>query len=151
MHTDAMRFTSEEQYAVAKFMQAVGQGIETKPKVITDRKLLDLRIELVREEFEELLSAATGAEASVILDYGPAPEKPADLVATADAMCDLLYVLYGWAVAAGIDLKPIFDRVHASNMAKLGGPVREDGKRLKPPGWQPPDVKGALEEQGWKP
>ena len=29
-------------------------------------------------------------------------------------------------------------------MAKAGGPLREDGKRLKPPGWTPPDIAGVL-------
>jgi len=41
----------------------------------------------------------------------------------------------------------VFAEVHRSNMAKLvDGKVirREDGKVLKPEGWTPPDVKGAM-------
>lgn len=40
----------------------------------------------------------------------------------------------------GIDLRPFFDEVHRTNMLKAGGPVREDGKKLKPPGWKPPRI-----------
>lgn len=46
-----------------------------------------------------------------------------------------------WACAAegiGVDLRPFFREVHRSNMHKLRGPVRDDGKQLKPPDWKPP-------------
>ena len=46
-----------------------------------------------------------------------------------------------------IDVRPVFEAVHAANMAKVGGGVREDGKVLKPPGWQPPDVEAIIEAQ----
>jgi predicted HAD superfamily Cof-like phosphohydrolase len=38
-----------------------------------------------------------------------------------------------------VDLAPHFEEVHRANMTKLAGPKREDGKQLKPEGWQPPD------------
>jgi len=40
----------------------------------------------------------------------------------------------------GIDLRPFFREVHRTNMNKLSGPVREDGKKLKPPDWKPPRI-----------
>jgi hypothetical protein len=46
-----------------------------------------------------------------------------------------------WDCAAqglGIDLRPFFREVHRTNMWKLKGPKREDGKQLKPEGWKPP-------------
>jgi predicted HAD superfamily Cof-like phosphohydrolase len=61
-----------------------------------------------------------------------------------DALCDLLYVTYGAAVDLGVDLQPFFAEVHRSNMAKVGGRKREDGKWLKPAGWTPPDIAGLL-------
>lgn len=67
-----------------------------------------------------------------------------DMAATAKELCDVIYVACGAAVAFGIDLAPVWDEVHRSNMAKVGGPVRKDGKRLKPEGWVPPDVAGVL-------
>jgi predicted HAD superfamily Cof-like phosphohydrolase len=59
-------------------------------------------------------------------------------------MCDLLCVVYGTAAEFGIDLAPFWQEVHRTNMAKAGGPIREDGKRLKPSGWRPPDIAGVL-------
>jgi len=67
----------------------------------------------------------------------------------ADAIGDLKYVLEGTNLAFGIDGEPIWDAIQAANMAKAGGRVDEHGKRLKPPGWTPPDIEGELVKQGW--
>jgi predicted HAD superfamily Cof-like phosphohydrolase len=50
-----------------------------------------------------------------------------------DAMCDIIVVVHNTANAMGLDLEPFFDEVHRTNMQKAEGPLREDGKRLKPP------------------
>lgn len=64
-----------------------------------------------------------------------------------DAICDIIVVLHNTANAMGVDIEPFFDEVHRTNLAKWGGPIRpEDGKRLKPSGWQPPRIKEMLEE-----
>ena len=47
----------------------------------------------------------------------------------------------------GIDIRPIWDEVHRTNMAKEGGGSRTDGKIMKPAGWQPPDIAGLLARQ----
>lgn len=93
-----------------------------------------LRIELIEEEFNELL---------VALDAH-------DLEQVADALGDLVYVIAGAAVAWGIDLGTIIDVIHASNMTKTPGNLREDGKVLKGPDFVPPDIKGALELQAYE-
>lgn len=67
-----------------------------------------------------------------------------------DGAIDLIYVILGLLVACGVDPRPIWDAVHAANMAKEGGETRADGKVLKPPGWTAPDVAGLLKKQGWK-
>lgn len=64
-----------------------------------------------------------------------------------DAMCDLIVVIHNTSNAMNVDLEPFFNEVMRTNTAKIGGPVREDGKRLKPPGWKPPRIKEMLEEQ----
>jgi predicted HAD superfamily Cof-like phosphohydrolase len=87
-----------------------------------------LRAELIREEARETVDAI----------------EAGNLVAAIDGFCDLLCVVYGAALEFGIDLEPFWDEVHRTNMAKAGGPLREDGKRLKPPGWTPPDIAGIL-------
>jgi predicted HAD superfamily Cof-like phosphohydrolase len=44
------------------------------------------------------------------------------------------------AEAVGVDLRPFFREVHRTNMHKLTGPKRADGKQLKPEGWLPPRI-----------
>jgi hypothetical protein len=70
-----------------------------------------------------------------------------NMIEAIDGMCDLLVVTYGTAVEFGIDIEPFWDEVHRSNMAKMGGPVRADGKVLKPPGWTPPDLERIYKEK----
>jgi predicted HAD superfamily Cof-like phosphohydrolase len=65
----------------------------------------------------------------------------------ADAIADAIYVLHGLAVSCGIHMDGVWNEVQASNMAKVGGAVRADGKILKPAGWQPPDIAGVLASQ----
>ena len=67
-----------------------------------------------------------------------------DTVEAADALADLVYVIYGMALETGIDLAAVLAEVQRSNMSKLGTdgrPIyREDGKVLKGPGYFAPDV-----------
>ena len=87
-----------------------------------------LRVDLIDEELNELREA-TGKQ---------------DLVGIADALTDLLYVVYGAGHAYGINLDDCFAEVHRSNMSKLDDesqPIyREDGKVLKGPNYIPPDL-----------
>lgn len=48
------------------------------------------------------------------------------------------------AMINAIPFDAVWDEIHRSNMAKVDGPVRDDGKILKPEGWVPPDVAGVL-------
>lgn len=88
----------------------------------------DLRVRLIAEEFSELREA---------LDAN-------DAVEVADALADLLYVVIGSALQWGIPLDRVLAEVHRSNMTKDGGGKRIDGKILKGPGYEPPDVAGVL-------
>lgn len=97
------------------------------PDIDTQR----LRWSLIDEEIRELHSA--------IVDD--------DLPKIADGIVDSIVVLIGTALAYGIDLRPLWDEVQRANMAKVGGPKRADGKCLKPPGWQPPNIEGLLVSQ----
>jgi len=92
-----------------------------------------LRMSLLEEELAELRNAG----------------ESEDLVGIADALADLLYVTYGAAVTYGIDLEPVFDEIHRSNMSK-GDPevrVRCDGKVLKGAHYSPPRVLEVLAAQ----
>lgn len=59
-------------------------------------------------------------------------------------LADLVYVCYQYAAAQEWDLDEAMNRVHASNLSKLGEdgkPIRrEDGKVLKGPNYAPPTL-----------
>jgi predicted HAD superfamily Cof-like phosphohydrolase len=114
---------------VADFMNAFGQDVETEPQWTS---VSELRYELIREELEELREG---------LDKR-------DIVEIADALTDLLYVVYGAGHSFGINLDKCFEEVHNSNMSKLGEdgkPIyREDGKVLKGPNYWAPNLKRVL-------
>lgn len=62
-----------------------------------------------------------------------------------ETLSDLAIGCWGCATRGlGIDLRPFFREVHRTNMLKLSGPVREDGKKLKPPDWKPPRIEAML-------
>lgn len=112
---------------VRKFHAAAGLPMRDTPGWDVDNHYL--RIELHREEFRELEEAVDAR----------------DMVATADAIADLIYVLCGTAATFGIPLDRVFAEVHRSNMTKTVDAVwREDGKLLKGPHYSPPDLVGVL-------
>ena len=70
--------------------------------------------------------------------------QPADREACLKELADLVYVCAQYAENMDWDLEQALRRVHKSNMSKLGNdgnPIyREDGKVLKGPNYQPPDL-----------
>lgn len=137
-----------EQTNVIEFMQKAGQEIPTAPAIPND-KVLKLRIALVAEELMELADSfgmplEINPDGEVVIGDR---EKEADLVKAYDAILDLMVVVIGTGVSLGLDLEPGWSEVHLSNMAKFaeGGYRRADGKWMKPPGWQAPDLKAIIE------
>lgn len=122
-----------EQKLVEEMMRAMGQHVPGRPTL--DDYPFELRKELIREEVQEFYDACDDR----------------DITAMADALVDIMVVTLGAGSAAGIDLGPLFAEVHRTNMAKVGpdGKVirREDGKVLKPEGWEPPRIQKLLEIQ----
>tara|TARA_Y100000361_G_scaffold152241_1_gene171246 strand:- start:1180 stop:1461 length:282 start_codon:yes stop_codon:yes gene_type:complete len=63
-------------------------------------------------------------------------------------LADLVYVAFQYAENMEWDLEEALDRVHKSNMSKLGldgKPIRRaDGKVLKGPNYQPPILKDLI-------
>ena len=112
---------------VGTFMKTFGQDVKTKPSFSSD-KINKLRIDLIKEELDELQEAM----------------KNNDLLEVADALTDILYVTYGAGHAFGIDLDKCFDEVQNSNMSKLdenGKPIYNDsGKVMKGPNYFKPDL-----------
>lgn len=105
--------------------------------LITDRAevfdRMDEREWILQEEYVEYLEARLSG----------------DIVKVARELADVLYVLYGDAVALGIDADAVLAEVHRANMTKVwpDGTVhyREpDGKVLKPPNFEPPNIAKVL-------
>lgn len=118
---------TDEQSMVEEFHKKFDIFVQASPtEVSEDTKRL--RIRLIQEEFDELKeSMAEG-----------------NLAALAKEMADLLYVVYGTAVSYGIDMEPVFREVHRSNLSKVGGYKREDGKWVKPPTYSPAKIEPLL-------
>ena len=112
---------------VGTFMKTFGQEVKDKPAFSTE-KINKLRIDLIKEELDELTEAM----------------KNNDLLEVADALTDILYVTYGAGHAFGIDLDKCFEEVQNSNMSKLdenGKPIYNDsGKVMKGPNYFKPDL-----------
>jgi len=105
---------------VSNFMQACGQSV-----IIANEPQANMYVTLITEELEELQLAKSE-------------------VAQLDAVCDLIWVLTGFALSKGWKLQDAWDEVTRSNMDKVGpdGKVvrRDDGKILKPEGWTGPQL-----------
>jgi predicted HAD superfamily Cof-like phosphohydrolase len=93
-----------------------------------------LRERLIEEEFAELREAMAAG----------------DVPSIAKELADRLYVVYGTAVSCGIDMEHVFREVHRSNMSKVGGYKRDDGKWVKPPTYSKADLASILLRQGWQ-
>ena len=137
---------------VRRFHHVYGLPVQTDGASL-ERESLDMRISLIAEEFSELVGAVYGqaARAEIESSYRravAADDGTRDTVETADALADLIYVIYGMALETGIDLASVLAEVQRSNMSKLGAdgkPVyREDGKVLKGPDYFPPNVEAVL-------
>jgi predicted HAD superfamily Cof-like phosphohydrolase len=70
---------------------------------LNNEKLVNLRLGLIQEEFNELKEAI----------------EQRDFPEVRDAIADILYVVYGTAASFGIDADGDYDKVHKSNMTKF--------------------------------
>lgn len=133
------------------------------PRKIT-RDELHLVVNLIIEETDELCEACgvsfdeiwelmSNARRQVKRIKTTLPTSDEEMIAEQqDALVDLIYVVMNAAAKTGVDIDPVFDVVHKTNMAKIDpvtGKVnkRADGKVIKPPGWQPPDILSEIKRQ----
>ena len=112
---------------VKVFMEKFGQRVNTKPQ-FPDQKTMQLRLDLIKEELNEMKEAM----------------ETKNLKEIADALTDILYVTYGAGYAYGINLDKCFKEVQRANMSKLGKdgkPIfNEKGKVMKGPDYSKPDL-----------
>lgn len=125
---------------IYEFHAAIGSP---PPKTVVQPSLevLTLRHKLIQEEYEEMTEALE--ELTAVLQTN----HPADITHWVHELTDLLYVTYGAILACGVDADAVFAEVHRANLSKVGGPRRADGKLLKPPGWQPANVRAVIEQR----
>ena len=118
---------------VKQFMLKAEQTVKDRPTF--NLNLAEFRYSLIEEEVGELFEAI----------------EESNMVEIADALTDILYVVYGTGHALGIDLEACFDEVHRSNMSKFenGKAVKnEQGKVIKGKNYSPPDLATVLLNQG---
>lgn len=116
---------------VRSWHEKYGQQVRDAPDPAAPDDLIELRRRLQEEELEELVEAM----------------EARDIVGIADALADLLYVVYGTAVSYGIDLDAVFAEVHRSNMTKTHDPSRAKyaGKVVvKGDDYEPPQIARVL-------
>ena len=120
--------------AVAEFHTSFGLGVSQEMKADLGESKNLLRFNLMKEENEEYLEAV----------------KNNDLVETADALGDMLYILCGTILEHGLQhkIEEVFEEIQRSNMSKLGEdgkPIyREDGKVMKGPNYFKPNFEEIL-------
>ncbi|RDG36998.1 pyrophosphohydrolase domain-containing protein [Streptomyces corynorhini] len=121
---------------VREFHRACGLDVRLRPTEVSPA-LAAHRQDLLAEEVAEVAEASAAGS----LDH------------LAHELADVVYVAYGTALLHGIDLDAVIAEIHRANMTKPGPdglPVRRaDGKVLKGPHYQAPDVAAVLERQGW--
>jgi len=118
---------------VAEFMKACDQQVVETPQM-PNEFTTSLRLHLIHEEVHELVEGI----------------RNRDIVEIADALTDILYVVYGAGHAFGIPLDKCFDEVQRSNMTKVmpDGKVLKnaEGKVMKPDTYEEPNLEKVLNE-----
>ena len=113
---------------VREFTIACTDELPDKPVLMSPESIAFIR-QMVNDEMQELADAVN------------IPEQ-------ADALLDAIYYICDTAVRHGFNLDKLFEIVHRANMSKvINGKVirRDDGKIMKPDGWQDPAVKLSAE------
>ena len=115
--------------AVKDFHDTFGLNYNDSPTVDLEKKIIELRFNLMKEENDEYIEAA----------------RNNDIFEVADALGDMLYILCGTIIEHGMSdiIEDVFDEIQKSNMSKLGAdgkPIyREDGKVMKGPNYFKPN------------
>ena len=119
----------KQMNAVKDFHDTFGLSYNDSPTVDLEKKIIELRYNLMKEENEEYIEAA----------------RKNDIIEVADALGDILYILCGTIIEHGMSdiIEDVFDEIQKSNMSKLGAdgkPIyRKDGKVMKGPNYFKPN------------
>jgi hypothetical protein len=138
------RHFHRELASVAKFMDDNEQARRATPGVPSEATVR-LALKLIDEEIVEELRGALRYKALPLaaLDRN----DPDVVVEVADGIVDSIYILLWIACAFGLQdsLHRVWRKVEAKNASKAGAPKDpETGKVLRPEGYEPPDIHGAV-------
>jgi len=150
-----------DAHHVREFTIGAGQGSPDVPSVMSEEEVKFITKMIVDEVLELFATVHDATNAKNVLkgfvdaskDIPKIDAPEVDIIAEqADAFVDIYYYCLNAAAKKGVNLSAIFDVVHAANMAKRDPKTgqflkREDGKIIKPAGWQPPDVRAEIVRQ----
>jgi len=124
-------FTDDEEEKLLPSISTAAKVLHHLSNISTTSERA-LRVKLLCEEMSEYLDA----------------EYDNNIIEIADGLTDIHYIAAGTEAVYGIPGEELFNHIHTNNMSKLGKdgkPIkREDGKLMKPEGYQPPDVRAVL-------
>lgn len=100
---------------VKEWSRVTGTKTLPSPGFPSDDLGIKLGVDLITEEVDELKDAVACS----------------DIVEVADAIGDILYVVYGFADRFGIDADRILDAVHTSNMSKFCSDMAEADETME--------------------
>ena len=108
-----------------------------------------LRYDMIAEELDEYFSASHKVQIYNLEDGSHKAERVVEPIEQADAIGDMLYLLFGAVIDAGLEdkIEPILDEIHRSNMSKIEDGVvlrRADGKVLKGKNYFKPNINAIL-------
>lgn len=167
--TEEKKTTTER---VTEFYDAFAQArpAEGAPSLTAGpmEERVHLKMDLIAEEFFELVEAVYGDSASRYIagtwsTVKKLDDHTRDVVKAADGLGDLDYVIAGLAIEANIPHDRVVENIHASNMSKLDengeaivsdgvtpdpydGKVKPKGKILKGPNYFEPNIEEILFE-----
>lgn len=143
---------SEHQKRVEEFMRLAGQEVPSTP-IVPILSVRKFRADMILEEALETIEAL-GFEVNQVGPDGELELKEAfhpDLPLIVDGCADIKVVTTGTMSACGVQDESIQFEVDRNNLLKFGpGSYRRaDGKWMKPPDHQPPNINLLLRDQGF--
>ena len=147
-----MSTSSDHQKRVIDFMRKAKQEIPNSP-TLPEFVILRLRAKLIAEEAIELINAlgftlfCKGVKVEfqnlkLHHEFGP------DILGIMDGCGDLSVVTIGTLASCGIPDIPVLELIDENNLAKFGPghSIDPNGKLIKPPDHQPPDLDKLLSD-----
>jgi predicted HAD superfamily Cof-like phosphohydrolase len=151
---------------VREFTLGAGQPSPEHPEVMSRQEVEFISKMILDEVMELMATVAEPADAKATLKRFideskdiPLTKYPetetgriSKIADQADALVDVEYYMLNAACKKGVNMSSLFGIVHGANMAKRDPTTgkfikRDDGKIIKPAGWQPPDIEAEIARQ----